>query len=160
MKRRRWLIVLVVGVLAVGGLWFVLTQVSLSALEGPGRVETYLATQAKRWLVGRRAGGELAVRPANNDLSVAMGRMQYGARCASCHGQDGRTPTDVGLAQYPPTPALDSPEVQQWSDAELFWIIKHGIRLTGMPAFGNIHTDDEVWHLVHYVRSLGRAPEN
>jgi len=85
--------------------------------------------------------------------------MLFGGRCASCHGLDGRTPTEVGQWMYPRAPDVGSPAVQQWSDAELFWIIKHGIRLTGMPGFGHIHSDDQVWHLVRYVRSLGAQPK-
>jgi mono/diheme cytochrome c family protein len=158
MSRRRLLLALVV--LVALGLWFGLSRVSLSALSEPGRVETYIATQAKRWLVSRSARGPLPPAPPNNAVSVASGRMQYGGRCASCHGLDGRTPTDVGRWMYPRSPDLGSPAVQEWSDAELFWIIKHGIRLSGMPGFGKIHSDEEIWHLVHYVRSLGSQPKD
>src|SRR5207302_9543462 len=86
--------------------------------------------------------------------SVAIGQMAYGGECANCHGVDGRTPTDIGRWMYPRTLALDSAQVQQWSDAELFWIVKNGIRLSGMPGFGKSHKDEQIWHLVHYVRSL------
>jgi mono/diheme cytochrome c family protein len=124
-------------------------------------VETYAATKAKRWLVARSLGREvLPPQPANDAASVAIGNMQFGARCAACHGVGGRTPTDVGQWMYPRTPDLSSSAVQEWSDAELFWIIKHGIRLTGMPGFGKIHSDEQIWHLVHYVRSLGAQPKS
>ena len=83
--------------------------------------------------------------------------MTFGGSCATCHGYDGRTPTDIGRSQYPPSPDLGSPAVQKWSDAELFWIIQHGIRLSGMPGFGRIHSDEEIWSLVRFVRSLGEA---
>lgn len=155
MRRRRLLLALLVAVGVALGVWFALTEATLSALDEPGRAETYLATKAKRWLVGRSAREGLPPPPANDAASVAAGRMLFGARCASCHGYDGRTPTDIGRAMYPRTLDLGSAEVQAWSDAELFWIIKHGIRLSGMPAFGRIHSDEEIWHLVHYLRSLG-----
>ena len=57
---------------------------------------------------------------------------------------------------YPRAPELDSDEVQRWTDAELFWIIKNGLRMTGMPAFAHIHSDDEIADLARYVRSLGQ----
>jgi len=99
--------------------------------------------------------GQPMVGSAQEEQPVsAWGKDLYMLRCASCHGFDGRTPTDVGRGMYPRTPDLGSPAVQQWSDAELFWIIKHGIRLTGMPGFGKIHSDEEIWHLVHYIRSI------
>ena len=44
--------------------------------------------------------------------------------------------------------------MQSYSDQELFWIIKNGIRFTGMPAFGKLETPDHIWDLVNYVRTL------
>jgi mono/diheme cytochrome c family protein len=85
--------------------------------------------------------------------------MLYTGSCANCHGLGGRAPTDIGRWMYPRSPDLGSPAVQQWSDAELFWIIKHGIRLSGMPGFGKIHSDEQIQHLVHYVRTLGAPPK-
>lgn len=155
MRKTRWLI-LVVLLVAIGGAVYALSRFSLSALEEPGRFETYAATKAKIWLVRRAARETLPPAPANDATSVAIGQMSYTGECASCHGTSGHKPTDVGRWMYPRTIALDSPEVQQWSDAELFWIIKHGIRLSGMPGFGKIHSDDRIWHLVHYVRSVAK----
>ena len=58
---------------------------------------------------------------------------------------------------YPPAVDLGSAAVQAWSDRELFWIIKHGIRLTGMPGFGRELGDDEIRQLVAYVRTLAET---
>jgi len=55
---------------------------------------------------------------------------------------------------YPRVPSLASPEVQQYSDAELFWIIQNGNRFTGMGAFGKSLTDSQIWDLVRFIRSL------
>lgn len=55
---------------------------------------------------------------------------------------------------YPRAADLTSREVQQYSDRELFWIVKNGVRLSGMPAFGNVEPDEHIWNLVHYVRTL------
>ncbi len=160
MKRRGLLVGLpLAAALAALALWFAISRFSLSALSEPGRVETYVATQGKHWLVARDARGPLPAEPAKTDTSAAIGNMQFGGRCASCHGIDGRTPTDVGRWMYPRAPDLGSPEVQQWSDAELFWIIKHGIRLSGMPGFGNNLSDEQTWHVVHYVRRVGAEPK-
>jgi mono/diheme cytochrome c family protein len=155
LRKIRWLI-LVMFLAAIGGAVYALSRFSLSALDEPGRMETYVATKARIWLVRRAAREMLPPAPANDATSVAVGQMTYTGECASCHGTDGRTPTEVGRSMYPRTIALDSPEVQQWSDPELFWIIKHGIRLSGMPGFGKIHSDDQIWNLVHYVRSAAK----
>lgn len=157
MRWRRCVIPLsAVAALAVGlGAWAALARLTLSALKEPSRAEIYVATTVKRRLVRRSARGPLPPPPTNDAISVANGRMQFGARCAACHGSDGRAPTDIGRWMYPRAPDLGSTVVQRWSDAELFWIIKNGIRPTGMPGFAHIHSDEEIWTLVHFVRSLG-----
>ena len=152
---RRVVLALFVAALIVLGLGLVLSKISLSALSEPGRLETYAATKAKRWLVARGARGSIALRPPNTASTVAIGEMQFRASCAACHGLDGRTPSDIGRWMYPRSSDLGSAAVQQWSDAELFWIVKNGIRLTGMPGFGKVHPDERIWHLVYYVRTLG-----
>jgi mono/diheme cytochrome c family protein len=45
------------------------------------------------------------------------------------------------------------------SDRELFWVIKNGIRLSGMPGFAKIESDEQIWELTYYVRSLGKQPK-
>lgn len=159
MRHRRLVFLLLVVFCVAAGVAFALYQFNLSALKEPGQVETYVATKAKRWIVSRNAGGPLPPGPANDAASLANGRMLYTGSCANCHGLDGRTPTDIGRWMYPRSPNLGSPAVQQWSDAELFWIIKHGVRLSGMPGFGKIHSDEQIRHLVHYVRTLGTPPK-
>jgi mono/diheme cytochrome c family protein len=142
-------------VVGIGGAWLALSLFSLSARGGPGPTETYLATKAKRFLVSRDARG-LTVPPVG-EADAVRGFSLFAGNCAHCHGLRGRQPTAVGLALYPPTPALDSPQVQSYSEAELFWIAKNGIRLTGMPTFAGIHTDEELWAIVRYIRSLGEG---
>jgi mono/diheme cytochrome c family protein len=55
---------------------------------------------------------------------------------------------------YPRASDLTSLGVQQYSDRELFWIIKNGIRLSGMPGFGKVESDEHIWDLVNYIRTL------
>lgn len=71
------------------------------------------------------------------------------------HGQDGRKPTPIGESMYPRVPNLSCAAVQRMSDRELFWVVKNGIRLSGMPGFGNLDSDQELWQMTYYVRSLG-----
>ena len=158
MLRRGLLLLFLALLLLAAGATVALYHFSMSALNEPGRMETYLVTKAKFWIISRSARGPLPQAPPYDARSVAISQMAYGGECANCHGVDGRTPTDIGRWMYPRTLALDSAQVQQWSDAELFWIVKNGIRLSGMPGFGKIHKDEQIWHLVHYVRSLRTPP--
>lgn len=73
---------------------------------------------------------------------------------AACHGMDGRRATDAGRWMYPRAADLTSKGVQSYSDRELFWIIKNGMRWSGMPAFAKVESDEHIWDLVLYLRTL------
>ncbi len=151
---------LLIGVILVAVIVIILIysamHASVSALPEPGSVETTLASAAKEWLIARAARGPLPPAPANDDASVTAGKSLFGMGCATCHGPDGRTPTPMGKSMYPRAVDLGSADVQEMSDAEMFWVIKNGVRLTGMPGFANINSDQEIWQIAWFVRSLGR----
>lgn len=155
--QRKWIMAVAVLLLIVLSI-SAASQFSLSALPDPGRVETYLATGGKRFLVAR-ASRSVPQGPAHTAAGIAEGDKLYGAECSMCHGMDARTPTGLGRGMYPRAVDPASPQIQAYSDAELFWIIKNGIRLSGMPAFGKTESDQHIWSIVQYLRSLN-APES
>ena len=65
--------------------------------------------------------------------------------CLTCHGAGTVDPSEIGEGLNPPAPDLTQPSVQSKTDGELFWIVQNGIRMTGMPAFGPTHKDEEIW---------------
>jgi len=134
-------------VVAIGAAGF--TQIPLSALPEPGHVETALATRAKHILVRRSGRKGIPRAPTNLQASIEEGDTLFGTECGACHGLDGHKPTDAGRWMYPRAADLTSPEVQQYSDRELFWIVKNGIRLSGMPGFGRVESDEHIWNLAH-----------
>ena len=158
---KRWILAVVV-VLVLAAVILGLTQARLDALQEPGQVETFLATIVKHLLVRRSSREGIPPAPTNLQESIAEGDKLYATDCSMCHGADGHTPTDSGRWMYPRASDLTSPEVQQYSDRELFWIVKNGIRLSGMPAFGKVESDEHIWNLAHYVRTLrgSASPEN
>jgi len=149
-------VIIVLSIIAIGAAAVVVgfTHVELDALHEPGPLETALATNIKNILIARSSRYGIPPAPADLKASVKEGETVYGTDCSMCHGMDGRTPTDTGRWMYPRAADLTSPVVQNYSDRELFWIIKNGIRLTGMPAFGKVESDEHVWNLVNYVRTL------
>ena len=85
----------------------------------------------------------------------AEARAHFADHCASCHGNDGRGHTDMGRNLYPKAPDMRLPDTQRLTDGELYWIIQNGVRLTGMPAWGDgSDSDADTWKLVHFVRHL------
>jgi len=152
---RRWVVIASVVLLAVVLAAVGVSRFSLTALDEPGRAETYAATRAKHFLVSRDSRG-VPPEPASTPASVAAGEKLYGVECSMCHGLNGRTPTDAGRWMYPRAADLTSGQAQQYSGRELFWIVRNGIRLSGMPAFGKVETDEHLWQLVHYIRTLNQ----
>ncbi|TIO72866.1 MAG: c-type cytochrome [Mesorhizobium sp.] len=90
-------------------------------------------------------------------LPAAAGHFARG--CAICHGEPGepRSPAVMRMLPQPPNLALT---VGDWTDAQLFRIVKHGIRFTGMPAWPARDRDDEVWAMVAFLRELPKLDAN
>ena len=126
-----------------------------TAGKQPSKVETALANAAKDVAIPIQAKSLSNPLPANAD-TVAQGRRIYEASCALCHGPDGRGNTSLGQGMYPPAMDLDSPHVQHWTDAELFWIVQNGVRLTGMPAWKSAISEPDTWKVVDFLRALPR----
>lgn len=136
----------------VGGL--MAFSFNLSALPEPGRMETSLATSGKRFLIRRASRGKIPPPPADVKASLVEGDKLFGVECSECHGDSGRKPTDAGRWMYPQAADLGSAEVQKYSDRDLCWIVKNGSRLSGTPAFGRVESDEHIWDLVRFVRTL------
>jgi mono/diheme cytochrome c family protein len=134
------------------------TQFTLSALPEPGPIEIALATRVKHYLVHRSSRESIPPTPAAQETSTKEGERLFGTECGACHGNSGHNPTDAGRWMYPRAADLTSRESQSYSDEEVFWIIKNGIRLSGMPAFGKVESDEHIWDLVFFVRTLPKIP--
>jgi len=127
----------------------------LSARAKPSAVEEMLARQFRRMAVPR------ADREAKNPVQVTPevlreAREHFADHCAICHGNDGRGQTEIGQNLYPKAPDMLKAETQSMTDGELFYVIHNGIRLTGMPAWGEGPPEKDLgsWQLVHLIRSL------
>ena len=133
--------------------------INMGADVKPGLMEKTLAPWAVDRSVAKRAPKEK--NPYAGDLgAIATGLDHYRENCVICHGAPDVVGAELSKGINPPAPSLgkggdDTP------DGELFWVIKHGIRMTAMPAFGATHTDEEIWKLVAFIRHLPEltAPE-
>lgn len=81
------------------------------------------------------------------------GLAAYDAMCADCHGAPGIGRSEFGQGLYPLGPSLVNRDTL-WTHKELFWIIKHGLKTTGMPAFGPTHSDNQTWRIVAFTKHL------
>jgi mono/diheme cytochrome c family protein len=83
---------------------------------------------------------------------ISVGAQRYSALCVGCHLAPGVTKSDVRQGLYPHPPSLAQEEVQPAQ--RTFWVIKHGIKMSGMPAWGKTIDDATIWDLVAFVRKL------
>jgi mono/diheme cytochrome c family protein len=77
----------------------------------------------------------------------------YRDHCVQCHGAPGVAPQPFALG-LTPTPANLAYTAAHWKPAELFWVTKEGIKMTGMPAWKYRLSDDEIWALVAFLKTL------
>jgi mono/diheme cytochrome c family protein len=116
---------------------------------------------AEEWLARsmRALATPCAVRDRPNPLAASDevrrdARVHFADRCASCHANDGSGDTPMGRRLYPRAPDMRARPTQALSDRELFSIIEHGVRSTGMPGWSTGTPDGEAasWGLVHFIR--------
>ncbi len=84
---------------------------------------------------------------------VSEGFRDYEAMCVVCHAAPGKERSSASKGMNPQPPLL-ADAATRWQSNELFWIIKNGVKMTGMPAFGLTHSDEEIWDIVGFVRQL------
>jgi mono/diheme cytochrome c family protein len=149
------LLILIALVLAAG-LWWHVRVHGFSARTQPTSVEEFVADHLRSLSVSAKERDLKNPVPLNEE-ALADGRAHFADHCAICHGNDGRGETEIGKGLYPKAPNMRDRDTQELTDGEMFYVIKNGVRFTGMPAWGEVesHGDDEDnWKLVHFIRHL------
>ncbi|MBI5115689.1 cytochrome c [Candidatus Poribacteria bacterium] len=153
MKRQFW-VGLIAGIIVCGiiGGVFGLSLVGKKATVEPPEWEEEMATMMKHRKIPEAAAP--ATRIENSEENILTGGEHFGHHCAVCHDLEGDADSDFAKSFYPPVADLASPDVQEYSDAQLKWIIDNGIRYTGMPGWEKIIDDATQWKIVYYMRAL------
>ncbi|EAQ04618.1 di-heme cytochrome c (class I) [Pseudooceanicola batsensis HTCC2597] len=84
---------------------------------------------------------------------VEAGGERYAAMCAHCHGGPGAEPAGWSRGMRPEPPILWH-AASEWESREVFWLVKHGVKMSGMPAFGTDHEDAAIWEITAFVKEL------
>jgi ketosteroid isomerase-like protein len=84
---------------------------------------------------------------------IASGAGEFAEMCTGCHLAPGMKDTEMRAGLYPQPPNLTESGARR-PPAEQFWIIKHGLKMTGMPAWGVTHDDERIWSMVAFVQKL------
>lgn len=148
------LALLVLGLLCGAMVFNRTMKYGFSTHDEPTAMEAFMARRMRNW------SAPADLRNMKNPLPMTaevleQARSHWADHCATCHGNDGKG-SAMGLKLYPRAPDMTLEPTRRLSDGEIFATIENGIRLTGMPAFGEGTAESAygTWTLVHFVRHL------
>jgi mono/diheme cytochrome c family protein len=92
--------------------------------------------------------------PVIDSAAMLEGAEHFHAMCAVCHGAPGFAREEIAEGLNPDAPELSKHAAGEFSEAQLYWIIRNGIKFTGMPSFEKSHTDEQIWAIAKFTKSL------
>ncbi|MGC9993139.1 MAG: cytochrome c [Candidatus Cybelea sp.] len=123
----------------------------------PSRLERWAARTSLRATLEREAPKGPNPLPLD-DANLIAGIKLYAANCAGCHGASDGRPSNIALGLYQEPPQLAKDGVEDDPDGVTYWKVDHGIRLTGMPAFGKSLDDQQLWQLTLFLKHMDGLP--
>ena len=150
----KWLLGIVILATVCGGVVLYAGLYDVSATNQHLGPTYWLLDTGMRRSVKRRTAG-LAVPDLTDQQKLERGRVLYRSHCVSCHGAPGVAPEPHALGMTP-TPAALVHTARAWSPAEIFLVVKEGIKMTGMPAWKYRMSDDDIWAVVAFLPEMAR----
>ncbi len=158
MKAFWTLVIIQVMILVVGAAYLIFGLYDVSAFRKEGTIQGWMLSGITERSI-RYHAKEVNSPDLGDSSLIATGFEHFKEMCITCHGEPGEYRSEISRGLNPEAPELPT-TTWQWSDAELFWILKNGIKMTGMPAFGETHADGQIWAMVAFVRRLQKmTPE-
>ncbi len=152
------IIALLAAIGLVGGLGFVYSGLYPIGADVPHTRLTFRILETLREHSIERASRAIEVPDLNKPDLLLSGGADYNEMCTGCHLKPGKDKSDMSQGLYPSPPNLskhhehgDDPKQQA---REWFWVIKHGIKASAMPAWGKTHDDDRIWAMVAFLQRL------
>jgi len=150
------LVILLIGILGAG--LFAWSGLYDPSSDNPHwKITSFLIEAIRDRAVAHHASDEILAVDLNDPQLILNGAVHYDEMCVDCHLAPGMKDTELRAGLYPQPPRLSEVKVDP---TEAFWVIKHGLKMTAMPAWGPTHNDVKIWGLVAFVRKLhGMTPE-
>jgi hypothetical protein len=154
-KMKTVIILIVIFVLALAGVaLFVYSGVyNVAASEPHWDITVWFLNKVRERSIEVRSKG-IQLPSFEGKRFLDIGIRHYDAICRVCHGAPGYAQSEIAQGLYPEPPNLASRSIQRSGDAELYWIMKNGIKMTGMPAFGLTNGEEELLGLLSFVRRI------
>ena len=125
---------------------------NVGGLSSPGGIVDWWAGITMEHSVLSHASG-IGVPGLEDSSLIRIGFDHYREMCVACHGSPAGGMSEAGMGLNPKPPEL-SEAAQDWTPAELYWIVKNGVKMTGMPAFAPTHNERELWAIVAFLQKL------
>jgi mono/diheme cytochrome c family protein len=149
---------LVVGglIALLGGIAFLFSGVYPMGADVPHNRLTHRLLNTLRERSIARATVDIVIPALNKPEQLSAGGADYNEMCTECHLKPGKQKSEFTVGLYPPPPNLTLPHDgdPQQEARRRFWIIKHGIKASGMPAWGLTHDDERIWNMVAFLQRL------
>ena len=150
-KKAAWAVAIPVFASAAALGWAYSGQYNVAADAPHWDVTTRVLASVRERSIEARAA-DLTVPNLADPALIALGAEHYAGMCTGCHLAPGVGDNEMRQGLYPQPPNLS--DRRDRSPAESFWIIKHGLKMSGMPAWGVTHDDEAIWGLVAFVQQL------
>ena len=150
MKKIILTVIITLGLLIVGMTAFMYSGTyNVSQLKHHNAITKWMIRTTKHYSIKKRIKN-IKVPSLNDSSMIITGFMHYNEMCVICHGAPGVNPDEMTKGLYPKPPVFyksdDMPDTN-----EAFWIIKNGIKMTSMPAFGPTHSDEKIWDITAFL---------
>jgi mono/diheme cytochrome c family protein len=148
---------LVLTIVAAGALGFIYSGVYDISATTPHFGVTHKVLRTVMEQSVKRQARDVQVPELDDPEKVHTGFRGYNAMCVTCHGAPGASASDINKGLYPQAPDL-AQAAKSWTPAELYVIVKRGIKMSGMPAWESTHSGDQLWALVAFMKVLPAMP--
>ncbi len=158
MKTIRAIIVVVIAIVGTGA--YLYSGIYPIGADVPHNALTNWLLETLRERSIAKASSEISVPELEDADLLLSGGADYNDMCAACHLKPGKSESDLSIGLYPSPPNLAEhhDEHEHGNPNELaqrqFWIIKHGVKASGMPAWGPTHDDQRIWAMVAFLQKL------
>ena len=162
MRRTQVFVLVAILLIGIGCVVYVVRVLrrGFSTRVAPGKIESSLALTMRDMAIPAR------YKTMKNPVTITPevvheGMAHWADHCATCHANNGNGATMYGNGMYPRPPDMRLKHPQEMSDGELYHTIKDGVRMSGMPAFGDPGDNDlDSWKLVAFIRHLPRLSDH
>lgn len=144
----------IIALLIISGLIIIYSGVyNVSAMVPHNKLTLWIINTLRDNSIEHNADNNIKMPVLSDTALVKLGFVHYREMCVGCHGGPGIDRSEVGQGLYPKAPHLAG-AAKDWTPQQLFWVIKNGLKMTGMPAFAPTHPDSMIWAIVAFTKKL------